>query len=248
MTDSELKSIVDKVADAVVLVLSAALIAYISVDTFTGVEFMHDRHYMRFQFWVCVVFVASYFTGLWATPDRHRYVRRRWVFLLLSVPYLNILSWLDWQPAGEVLYFLRFVPLARGALAMSLVVGAVSRNRMTNVFASYTVILVAIVYFGSLIFYEQESPVNPQVPDFWEALWWASLEATTLGSDINPMTVPGKVLSCVIALMGMIMFPLFTVYMTDTVRRKLVSQRPGATTAAAAGGDSGAAADKAGQS
>lgn len=41
-----------------------------------------------------------------------------------------------------------------------------------------------------------------------------------LGCDIYPVTVIGKILSVVLSIMGMIMFPLFTVYLTDMIIRR----------------------------
>lgn len=221
MPVSDLKQKVSRISNAVVLILSLALIIYISVDTFNGLRFMRDRFYMTFQLWVCVIFIISYFIGLWVATDKPRYICSHALFLFLSIPWLNIVEWVGWQPEPGILYLLRFVPLARGALAMTIVVRAVSRDKVTGIFFSYTFILLAIIYFGSLIFFERESSVNPMVPDFWAALWWAAMDATTSGSNINPVTPVGKATGCVISVMGMIMFPLFTVYITDTVRRKI---------------------------
>lgn len=213
------------IADAVIILLSAGLIAYISVDTFTGVKFLEDHHYMVFQFWVCMVFIAIYFVELWLSNNRKEYMRRRWLYLIVSVPWLNIINYWHIGIPTDLIYFLRFIPLARGALAVTIVVGYLSRNRVTSMFASYMVILLSVIYFGSLIFLERESGVNPQVADYGSALWWACMNATTAGSSINPVTAAGRVTGCVLAVMGTIMFPLFTVYATDTVRRYYANRK-----------------------
>ena len=205
--------------DLLTIVLSVALIVYISVDTFSGVKFLDDHHYMVFQFWVCMAFIAFFFIELWLSDDRRHYCRSRWFYVILSIPWLNIINYCHIDVPADLTYFLRFIPLARGALAVTIVVGYLSRYRGTNMFASYLVILISIIYFGSLIFMEREQGVNPQVADYGSALWWACMDATTAGSSIEPVTVAGKVTGCIISVMGTIMFPLFTVYATDTVRR-----------------------------
>ena len=118
-----------------------------------------------------------------------------------------------------MLYFVRFIPLARGALAMSIVMGYLSSNAVTSLFMSYLVILLMITYFCSLIFYEMEQPCNPQVQTYWSALWWAFMNMSTVGCDISPVTVVGKLVAVVLPIMGMVIFPLFTVYLTDYVQR-----------------------------
>lgn len=207
--------------NATMLVLSVGLLVYLTVLGLNGVEFFSDRGYMTYQLWVCYVFIADFFVEFWLAARKGRYLRRRIFFLLLSIPYLNIVAGLQIPLTYEVLYFLRFIPLARGALAMSIVVGYVSRNRLTNIFASYTVMLVAIVYMGSLIFYEVENGHNEAVHSFWTALWWAFSQATTVGCDVYPTTWAGKVVCAVLPTMGTVMFPLFTVVVTNAVRSRL---------------------------
>ncbi|MDE5625125.1 MAG: potassium channel family protein [Muribaculaceae bacterium] len=79
--------------------------------------------------------------------------------------------------------------------------------------------MLLTVYFAGLIFYEREQPVNPGVTSYWDAFWWCSLEATTLGSSLNPVTLAGKLLAVVLSLMGIVMFPLFTVYLSSLILR-----------------------------
>ena len=44
-----------------VFLLSLGLIVYISIDTFTGVDFLKNESYMRFQLLVCVGCVVDFF-------------------------------------------------------------------------------------------------------------------------------------------------------------------------------------------
>lgn len=78
---------------------------------------------------------------------------------------------------------------------------------------------MATVYFASLIFFVLEHKVNPMVTDYWSALWWAFMDVTTVGSNIYAVTPTGKILSVVLAALGMMMFPIFTVYVTSLVQQ-----------------------------
>lgn len=206
----------------VVLALSVLLISVISYTTFKGIPFLKDSLYMRFQLIVCLVFILDFFLELWLTPhgERHLYLRSRWLYLLLSVPYLNIIDGYDITLSHEALYFIRFIPLCRGGLALVIVLDYISSNRITGMFLSYLSILILTVYFAALIFYECEQPVNPGVTSYWDAIWWCCMQSTTLGCSLMPVTVAGKVLSFVLSLMGMIMFPLFTVYLSSLILRQ----------------------------
>lgn len=202
----------------IVLVLSLALIVFISYDTFKGINFLESSLYMNFQFWVCIVFLLDFFVGLILADDRRYYLAHRWFFLLISIPYLNIIEVFNIQFSPEALYYIRFIPLVRGAYSFEIVVGYISTNRAFSLLTQYAVMLVSIVYFCSLIFYYEEKAVNSNVSDYWDALYWACMDCSTVGSYINAVTVVGKILSVVLPVAGMMMLPLFTVFVTSRVK------------------------------
>ncbi len=211
---------IETVMHAIVLFLSVILVIYISVDTIRGIPFMENRNYMTFQLFVCIVFIIDFFFGMLIASRKWRYFRRHLIFLLLSIPYLNIIQAYGITLTHEQLYFIRIIPLARGALALAIIVGYISRNRVSSLFVSYISILLSLVYIASLMFFAQEYGVNPSVTGYWSALWWTCMDVTTIGSNIYPVTVTGKILGVILAGMGMILFPLFTVYVTDILTRR----------------------------
>ena len=204
-----------------ILLLSAALIVFISYEIFNDIAFLNDKVYMTFQLCVCIFFILDYCLCVWLAENPRRYALRNIGFLLISIPYLNIIDLIGWDPGPEVLYYIRFIPLLRGAWAMAIVVSYVSTNKIVGIFASYLSIMLLVLYFASILFFAREQPINPGVPTYWSSLWWCSLEMTTIGAPVNPFTPTGKVLAAILAAMGMMMFPLFTVYLTQIIRKYL---------------------------
>lgn len=204
-----------------ILILSVGLIAFISYDTFKNIPFLEDHAYMTFQFFVCIVFLADFFVEWSLSPKgaKGRYFRHHFFFFLISIPYLNIINFLNIEISVDMIYFARFLPLCRGALALAIVLDYIASNKITGIFFSYLSIMLLSVYFAGLIFFEREAPVNPGVTSYWDAFWWCALEATTMGSSINPMTLSGRLLAVVLSLMGIIMFPLFTVYLSSLISK-----------------------------
>lgn len=218
MTTATKKIILD-LLHTMVLVLSVILIIYISVDSINDRDFMKNHSYMVFQFWVCVAFILDFFIELWIADRKWDYIRHRWYFLLLSIPYLSILPFTGLDITHETLYFLRFIPLARGGMALSIVIGYISSNRFIGMLVTYMSVLVLVTYFAALIFYQKEYGINTAVSDYWDAFWWGCTQVTTLGCDIYPVTPVGKILCCLLSVMGVVMFPLFTVYATGAIQR-----------------------------
>ncbi|MEG1750019.1 MAG: potassium channel family protein [Tannerellaceae bacterium] len=202
----------------VILILSLFLIVYISVDTFNNIPFITQSSYLQIQFWICAFFIADFVLEFFLAKRKWHYLATHLVFLIVSIPYLNIIHYYQIEFSAEISYFLRFIPLARSGYALAIVVGWLSSNRASGLFVSYLTMLLATVYFSSLMFFVIERPVNPQVQQYTDALWWAFMDVTTVGSNIYAVTVTGRVLSVVLAALGMMMFPIFTVYVTSLVQ------------------------------
>ena len=216
---SKAKKITLSITNAVELVLSLLLIVYISYDTFMQIPDLSNRNYMAFQLFVCIVFIADFFIELFLADDRRSYVKSRWFFLLISIPYLNIINYFNIFIPADIVYYLRFVPLIRGAYSLALVLGYFSANRAVSILTQYTAILAAAVYILALLFYYQEYGVNTNVTNFWDALYWSAMNMTTVGCYFSAVTPAGKIISVVLPILGMLMLPLFTVYVTDRVTK-----------------------------
>lgn len=205
--------------DVAVVFLSLILVINISVDTFLEIPFYTQSEYMKLQFWVCMLFLADFFFELYLAPCRKRYFFTHFIFLLVAIPYHALFSAFGWSTSGEWAYILRFIPLIRGGYAMAIIVRWLTKNKITGLFVAYLVILLLSIYFGSLVFYYSEQGINPLVKGYPDALWWAFMDATTVGSNIIAATGTGKILSVMLAAVGMMMFPIFTVYITNLVEK-----------------------------
>ena len=98
---------------------------------------------------------------------------------------------------------------------------------MTSLLVSYILIILSLTYFASLVFFMVERSVNPSVSTFGDAVWWAFMNVTTVGSNIFAKTVTGEVLSVVLAAAGMMLFPIFTVYITDKFQSRKQQNKEG---------------------
>ena len=203
----------------IILLLSLFLVISISVDTFKGIPFYTQSLYMKVQLWICILFLFDFILELFLSKDKLRYFGTHFLFLLVAIPYQNIIAYMGWTFSPEITYMLRFIPLVRGGYAMAIVVGWLTYNKASSLFISYLTMLLATVYFASLAFFVMEHKVNPLVVGYGDALWWAFMDVT-VGSNIIAVTATGRVLSVLLAALGMMMFPIFTVYVTSLIQKK----------------------------
>lgn len=203
----------------IILLMSLFLIISISIDTFKGIPFYTQASYMRIQLWICIWFLFDLVLEFFLAAHKWRYIRSHFIFLFVAIPYQNIIAYYGWTFSPEVTYLLRFIPLVRGGYALAIVVGWLTYNKASSLFVSYLTMLLATVYFSSLTFFVFEHEVNPLVKKYGDALWWAFMDVTTVGSNIVAMTATGRVLSVLLAALGMMMFPIFTVYITNLIQQ-----------------------------
>lgn len=203
-----------------VLLLSLFLVVIISIDTFKGIPFYTQSMYMAVQFWVCIAFLCVFAVELLLSEHKMRYFLTHFIFLLVAIPYQNIISFMGWTFSPEVTYLIRFIPLVRGGYALAIIVSWLVSDKVSGLFVSYLTILMATIYFASLVFFIMENGVNADVKNYGDSLWWAFMDVTTIGSNVIAVTPVGRVLSVVLAALGMMMFPIFTVYITTIIEKK----------------------------
>ena len=118
--------------------------------------------------------------------------------------------------------------MIRAAFVMAMMWGIMQKNWITSMFGGYIIMLVATLYFLSLMFYVEENPVNPGVYSYWQSLWYSIMQMTTCGSSVSPVTSTGKIIGVVLSAEGLILFPVFTVYFTKAFTK--INAAPAADT------------------
>lgn len=200
----------------VVIILAMLLITLITIDTLRNISFLADEFYLHVQFWCCLFFLLDIAVEIAIADNRWKYFRSHILFILVSIPYLNIIHYFQIGVTPEWQYVLRFMPMLRAAYVFAIVTGATTSSRWVNtMLATYMTVLIMVVYFCSLTFFVSEHYVNPMVPDYWSALWWAIMSLTTAGCSVHAVTLTGRVLSVVLSAGGLILFPVFTVFLTN---------------------------------
>lgn len=205
---------IHRILHITVLLLCIFLVVSISADTFKSTPFVTQEQYLKIQLWICLFFIFDFFLEFFMSHHKLHYLSTHFIFLLVAIPYISIIDYFNISFTPEIRYFLRFAPLVRGGYALAIVVGWLSANKTSSLFISYLTMLLATVYFSSLLFFILEQKHNPMVTNYEDALWWAFMDVTTVGSNIYAITPTGKVLSVLLAALGMMMFPIFTVFIS----------------------------------
>lgn len=213
--------------NVLVLVGSLAIVANLSYDILTvGVYNPESRSMLDIQLWVCTVFLVDFWVRFFLNSRKIHFFFNNILLLLFSIPYLNIVNHLQIQLPSEQHYLLGLIPLLRGGYGLVVIIRWVAGRTVTTMVVAYLSMLMALVYFSSLLFYVAERGINPEVTSYADALWWAFMDMDTVGSNVIAVTTIGRVLSVILACSGMMMLPIFTVYITDRVTHKFSGAKP----------------------
>ncbi len=197
------------------LIAGMALLVGVSIEVLTGDHHVYSEWYMWLQFVVCIIFMADFASALAVRDAKSQYYMLNLLFLIISIPYLNILDWLDIMPERGVAIVVAALPLLRAFVAMGVVVQWFIDGKANRLFGAYLFTVVCFTYLSALMFYDYEVGVNDKLHGFGNALWWAWMNVTTVGAAIFPVTAVGKVLAVLLPALGMMFFPIFTIYVTN---------------------------------
>lgn len=202
------------------MVAAIALMVGISIEVLTGDHRAYSEWYLWLQFIVCVVFIIDFLGEIFSRRKSKRHYLISILFLLISIPYLNILHWCGVTMGHDLARAIMALTLIRAFVAMVVVVKWMIESRVSRIFGAYIFTVVCFTYLAALMFYDYEVLVNDKLHGFGNALWWAWMNVTTVGAAIFPVTAAGKVLAVMLPGLGMMFFPIFTIYVTDIYTAK----------------------------
>ena len=176
--------------------------------------------YLTIQLAVCLLFLLDYLLNLLFAAHRWDYVCRNWLYLLCSIPWLNVIEW-----SGVVLprgwsMGVSLLPIAVIVMAVYILLEWIDRHRIHQLFFTYLVGVLLFTYLAALVFYDFEGQASGQPDNFGDALWWAGMNLSTAGAPTVPTTPIGKVLAVMLPMAGMLFLPIFTTYIMEQYKRR----------------------------
>lgn len=208
------------VLNTVSLAASVVLLVSISIEVADRADDLLSERYRVLQLVVCSIFFVTAIFRLLIPEYRRRHWFRDTLFALASIPYINILEWSGVELHGRYERVVAFAPVVISVMATVVILEWLIDGRKRRLMAAYILTVIMFTYISALLFYDCEMGVNSRLNGFGDALWWAWMNVTTVGAEIFPVTAIGKVICVVLPVVGMMFFPIFTVYISDYYDRK----------------------------
>ena len=205
-----------RIINILTLIASILLLASLSAEIIYSEELARfDKEYSWAMFGVCLIFIIDFFALMLHAGHPWRFLAHNFIVLLLSIPYHTIVAWLGYTLSHTIQMAMSGIVMLRAVMALYITLRWLIARRTTRLLWAYIATVAVCTYFAALFFYEYEAPVNSELHGFGDALWWACMNMTTVGAEIFPVTAIGKVICVILHIIGMAMFPVFTVYVTS---------------------------------
>src|SRR3954451_4408481 len=147
--------------------------------------------------WVITgIFAVEFFSRLWASYNRRRYLRGHWVDVISLIPPTR------WLRAFRLLRLLRLV---RAFAGIGRALAHVDRLAHHRGLMWLLVGWGGIAILSSVGLYLAENGVNQAIDDPLDALWWGLTTMTTVGyGDVYPVTPEGRLAAEVLMIFGIL--------------------------------------------
>jgi voltage-gated potassium channel len=166
-----------------------------------------------------------------ANETKTEFLKRRWAYLIAIIPVtfisLNLFTLFDYT---IILLFLGVLKIYAMIIVLKTTAKEIRKYPSKTKLDYATFILLLVIIFGSYIFLMVEKGVNPEVPNYESAIWYALVSMTTTGyGDIVPVTIIGRVIGVMLILSGMAYVSLVTATLAysfiDVFRKEIAKFR-----------------------
>jgi voltage-gated potassium channel len=207
----------NKAFDLLIIGLILASIVSIILESFEALAEQHGVFFQWFELVTVIIFSIEYVLRLWTANLKYPELsplraRLKFAFspmgmidFLAILPfYLPILVHMDFRFVRilRVLRMLRIFKINRYTKSLQLV-GRVFYERRNELGVTIFVTLILMFISATLMYYIEHDDQPKAFPDIISTLWWAVATLTTVGyGDVYPVTGMGKLISGIIALLG----------------------------------------------
>ena len=205
-----------KIFDIFIMLLIILNVIMVIVDTFNIPPIMQVIS-KNIEIVSVIIFTIEYILRVWTADlfykDKPAVTARiKYIFsfmaiidLLAILPfYLPMIISIDLRVLRtlRIIRLFRIFKINRYVTALN-TIGKVFKNKASQLISSMAVVFM-LMLIASVVMYNVEHEAQPeQFKNVFQAMWWAVATLTTVGyGDIYPVTVLGKVLSAVIAILG----------------------------------------------
>lgn len=196
--------------------------------------------FFYFEIISVIIFTVEYLLRVWTADFRYPHINKVTARIKFIFSFYGLIDFLAVFPfyipriVRVDLRFIRILRLARMLRVLKLsryskslnIIGEILNEKKTELGVAIFVTFLLLVFSASLMFYIENDAQPEAFPDMLSSLWWAIATLTTIGyGDVYPITGLGKLLSGIIAILGIGLVALPTGIFSGAFIEKIMAQR-----------------------
>jgi voltage-gated potassium channel len=203
------------VFDTAIIILIILNIAAVIASSFSEFSALNSLLLYRFEVVSVIIFTLEYFLRLWTAPDKYPasklpYLKYLFSFMALIDLFAILPFYLPFAFKVDLRFLrilrlfrlLRIFKLNRYNSSMELFI-RVFKNEKDKILMTSFVMGIMLILSASVMYYVENTAQPDQFPNIIATVWWAVATLTTVGyGDVYPVTILGKLLAGVIAILG----------------------------------------------
>jgi len=174
-----------------------------------------------FEVFTIIVFSLEYALRIWTAPlkySQNKFPKVKYALsfyglidLIAIIPfYISYFGFGVDLRVLRVVRMMRILKISHYNSALQDLFNAIYDERKTFISAIY-IFLVALLISSSLIYYAENSSQPDDFRSIPNALWWSIVTLTTVGyGDVSPVSLIGKIIGAITAIMGVCTVALLT--------------------------------------
>lgn len=208
---------INLIFDYFILILIILNVVAIAIETLSGVS-VEIRQFLRmFEIFSIIIFTVEFLLRIYVSDITHPsnnkfYSVLKFIFspsglidLLAILPFyipFIIRNDLRFLRILRLIRFFRIFKISRYNTTLRLIWGVIKEKKAELQMTFFVAFLMLLV--SAFLMYHVENSVQPEkFTNIFCSLWWAVATLTTVGyGDIAPITALGKVISSIVAIMG----------------------------------------------
>lgn len=201
----ELREKLDRYLDLPLALASVVVVLLIIIQLSGELSEPWDRRLEILSWGLWSLFFLEFMIKFALAPVKRRYVREHWLdILVVLLPFLRFLR------LARILRTTRALPMLRllifGGRGSESTLALLKRRRLGQL----AVVSAMVVLLGAAVCFllEADAP-HSQIQTFGDALWWSATLITTVGSELYPVTVGGRILGFLLMLYAIGVFSYF---------------------------------------
>lgn len=204
-----------KAIDILIVALNLLVCILIVMETYPISQATRELIW-RIEIFVVSIFILEYAARLYAAPQRLRQLLDIYSIIdliailptisMLALPALGLSSNIGFIRILRILRVFRIFRFLRFTADPEFFFGRIPWPMLNVIRLIFTIVM--IFFISAAMFYEVEYRLNPQVQNFGDAFYFTVVALTTVGfGDITPLSQPGKWVTVLMILSGIILIP-----------------------------------------